>query len=303
MIGFLVLIVVILLASYIFIPGDLTVSTLTAVKANPDAAYRCLSDDAKWENLFGKRSGEGDFQYRNTVFKIHQQLIDGVEVTINEDDSIASAIELLRINKDSSALRWTANIESSSNPFRRISQFFEAISLRKNLTAVLDTMKHFLEDERNLYGFTVQRSLVKDTLLIATKNIFNHYPTTDDVYTMITSLEHYAREKGATQTGYPMLNIKAVDQIRFEAMTALPVNRELPDNGPILHKEMVPGNILIAQVTGGPQTVSKAFTNLQNYVDDLDLQSPAIPFQSLVTDRSKEPDTSKWVTRIYYPIY
>ena len=31
------------------------------------------------------------------------------------------------------------------------------------------------------------------------------------------------------------------------------------------------------------------------------LSSPAIPFESLVTNRMQEPDTSKWVTKIYYP--
>ena len=29
--------------------------------------------------------------------------------------------------------------------------------------------------------------------------------------------------------------------------------------------------------------------------------SPAIPFESLITNRLEEPDTSKWVTKIYYP--
>jgi hypothetical protein len=28
----------------------------------------------------------------------------------------------------------------------------------------------------------------------------------------------------------------------------------------------------------------------------------AIPFQSLVTDRSKQPDTTKWITNIYTPV-
>jgi hypothetical protein len=29
----------------------------------------------------------------------------------------------------------------------------------------------------------------------------------------------------------------------------------------------------------------------------------AIPFQLLVTDRSTESDTSKWVTHIYVPVF
>jgi hypothetical protein len=37
-------------------------------------------------------------------------------------------------------------------------------------------------------------------------------------------------------------------------------------------------------------------------VQDHQRVAPAIPFQSLVTDRTKQPDTSKWVTRLYWPI-
>jgi hypothetical protein len=29
----------------------------------------------------------------------------------------------------------------------------------------------------------------------------------------------------------------------------------------------------------------------------------AIPYQSLVTDRMKEPDTMKWLTRLYVPVF
>jgi len=28
----------------------------------------------------------------------------------------------------------------------------------------------------------------------------------------------------------------------------------------------------------------------------------AIPFQMLITDRTKETDSTKWITRLYYPV-
>ena len=37
-------------------------------------------------------------------------------------------------------------------------------------------------------------------------------------------------------------------------------------------------------------------------MDDYHLTSPAISFQSLVTDRQVEKDSLKWITKIYYPI-
>jgi hypothetical protein len=62
------------------------------------------------------------------------------------------------------------------------------------------------------------------------------------------------------------------------------------------------GNILITEIKGGSASIDKAFKEMENYVSDYRRTPPAIPFQSLVTDRMKEPDTSKWITRIFYPV-
>jgi len=66
---------------------------------------------------------------------------------------------------------------------------------------------------------------------------------------------------------------------------------------------MIRGNILVAEIKGGIYSVNEAERQLVNYANDYKKISPAIPFQSLVTNRQLEPDTSKWVTRLYYPIF
>ena len=47
----------------------------------------------------------------------------------------------------------------------------------------------------------------------------------------------------------------------------------------------------------------KAFDNFENYRSDYTILSPAIPYQLMITDRIKESDTTKWVTKFYYPIF
>jgi hypothetical protein len=37
-------------------------------------------------------------------------------------------------------------------------------------------------------------------------------------------------------------------------------------------------------------------------MSDYQQTAMAIPFESLVTDRSREPDTLKWITNIYVPV-
>jgi hypothetical protein len=65
---------------------------------------------------------------------------------------------------------------------------------------------------------------------------------------------------------------------------------------------MVLGNILVAEVKGGVYTAEKAIEVLSVYANDKKRISPAIPYQSLVTDRMQVSDTSKWITRLFYPV-
>jgi hypothetical protein len=62
------------------------------------------------------------------------------------------------------------------------------------------------------------------------------------------------------------------------------------------------GNILSGEVIGGPQEIDAATKQFELYIHDYQRTIIAIPFQMLITDRTKEPDSTKWITRIYYPV-
>jgi hypothetical protein len=62
------------------------------------------------------------------------------------------------------------------------------------------------------------------------------------------------------------------------------------------------GNILAAEVKGGPHTIGRGFEVIEKYTEDHNRIAPAMPFQSMVTDRRREPDTSRWITKLYLPV-
>jgi hypothetical protein len=140
--------------------------------------------------------------------------------------------------------------------------------------------------------------------LISTRRVLDHQPTVKDIDDMIQSLKKYITENNAVEQNFPMLNVLRVDSSRYEVMTAIPVDRKLPLTNDFAPKFLLKGgNILEAKITGGLYTIEAAFKEFDNYRSDYKYSAPAIPYQLLVTDRSKEPDTAKWITKIYYPIY
>jgi len=163
-------------------------------------------------------------------------------------------------------------------------------------------MKLFLEKPENVYGMHIDQILVKDTILVTSKFSSGQYPSTSKIYGFINGIKKYISANNAKETNYPMLHVWR-DSGVFHTTVAIPVDRRIPESTVYLIKRMVPGRILVSEVKGGSYTTGEALRQLGLFISDYHLASPAIPFESLVTNRMEEPDTSKWVTKIYYPVF
>jgi hypothetical protein len=188
------------------------------------------------------------------------------------------------------------------NPVKRLLDYRQAIQIRNNLTDLLELLRTFLEKKENIYTINIEQTRVKDTLLVTTKHISSRHSSVPEVYGLIKNLRDYVNSQGAEETNYPMLNIMELDSNHFETLVAIPVNKPVRGNATISPKRMVPGNILVTEVRGGNYSINRAMGLLEKYIDDYQKSRIAIPFESMVTDRSSEADTSQWVTKIYYPI-
>jgi hypothetical protein len=100
-----------------------------------------------------------------------------------------------------------------------------------------------------------------------------------------------------------MLNIETKDSIVYFVRVGVPVNKKLPGTESATIKQMLKnGNILVAEVTGDRNKIEHALKQFEKYISDYRRSIVAIPFQSLETDRLKVTDSTKWVTKIFYPV-
>ena len=302
-----VLVCILLISIYAFIPSKIYFREIVVIKANPNTAKRFLNDESQWNNWWSKENKKNEqpinHLYKNYQYTFNWKMIQGASIAIKNNSIVVnSLLNIIPMNHDSVAVEWKGWSTTPFNPLKRVEKYLKVKKLKKNLENVLQKIKNFLENKENFYPIRISKRQVKDTLLVVTSYSFKSYPTIDEVYHLIGSLQEYISKEGAIGTNYPMLHITS-DSGYFKTMVAIPVNKVVPAKGNFLFKRMVPGKILVTEVTGGRYTTAHALKQLENYLEDNELQSPAIPFESLVTNRSKEPDTSKWVTKIYYPVY
>jgi hypothetical protein len=218
------------------------------------------------------------------------------------DTLLPAQINAILYKIDSSAVIFQTSLPPATNPFARLSNYLQGRKIAGTADEILEHLRAYAVKEENIYGFTVRKERVKDTSFVAVRFAASSYPAPDLVYGAVDELRSYIRTSEASERGYPMLHAEHEGNGEYSVMVAIPVDRVLPGNERIKPKRMVPGNILVAEVKGGAFTVQKAMESFHRYVSDHKRQSPAIPFESLVTDRTKEPDTTKWITRLYYPV-
>lgn len=287
---------------YVFIPSHLEVSAVRFVRCNPQAVFRETGSVEGWKKWW--RGGD-EFRYKDDVYQLTAGAYPVSEISIQHDGRhVKSLMSILSTSsKDSSMIYWQSILTGGSGPFSRIRQYLFALRMKKSMNGVLSMLSPFVEDEKNIYGMSVGEASTRDTLLIVTKAFFPQYPGTPEIYQLLGKLRQYAARVGAVEKGFPIANVTLVRDSGYQLMTAVSIDRVLPGSGDIVFRRMVPAKFLVAEVKGGDHMIRAAMDHMNEYIADHQRTVMAIPFQTLVTDRIKETDTSRWSTWLYCPVF
>jgi hypothetical protein len=293
---------------YIFIPTDLAISEAQVLPFPVKMANRSFNDTAirkKWwpeNNVVGDK-GVLSTRISNKFLKPDEIYFQYIPIG-KGPGTLNSSFNITELNRDSAVLNWNCTINCSFSPIDRIWKYLRAVRIKKAMNKIIDSFVDFTMHESDVYGTAINKIHVEDSLLISTKKIFENYPRVASIYEMVRSLQDYLISQNATQTNPPMLNIIEVDRLHYQAMVAIPISRPIPENEDNKIKRMLYGGFLLTtEVKGGVAEVNNAMKQLDHYRKDHDMLSPAIPYQSLITDRSEVSDSSKWITRVFYPVY
>jgi len=297
-------VLILIVALYVFIPNVIKLSAGTSISATGSGIHRMLLNNenlARWWP--GKKSNDG-FYLNDYAYKIANNNITLLQVSINgQSRSVTTSLFLISLLTDSTQLEWVGSVPTSYNPFKRFFGYLDAKKINRDMNTILNKMKLFYSNANNIYGLEIRKAFVTDSFLISTSATSKGYPTNQFIYDLIDQLRTYALSQSAKESGYPMLNVGTTDSVNFDVRVAIPTNKLLPSSGNIEQKRMLGrGNILVAEVKGGIEETSRAMREIQHYAEDYKRKAPAIHFYSLVTDRLKEPDSSKWLTKIYFPV-
>lgn len=305
LIGFLILIVIILVGTYVVIPKNLLIAKTDLAHTSQNSLARYFSNKNNWGKWW-QTNNKATFTNANLIDFNGMQFIatnktqNGLEISIQtQANVIKSNLVFYFIGKDSTALEWKCEMGANNNPLQRINNYTNALAIKKNMTALLNQLHTFIENESNVYELKIVHEIISDTLVISQKAIFPNYPSTSVIYGLIDDLRRYALANAAIIKGQPMMNVTLLDDKTYQIIVAIPVNKKLNKSGNIESKNLIAGTpMLSAIVYGGNSATADALTKLENYKQDHQFTSPGIPYNILITDRCLEADSTKWKTKV-----
>ncbi|MFC2113756.1 SRPBCC family protein [Bacteroidota bacterium] len=105
---------------------------------------------------------------------------------------------------------------------------------------------------------------------------------------------------GAPFSRYIQFSEVIGDTIIFES--CIPVAEEVKGKGDIYFAEIMPGNIVSAIHFGAYDKIGAVYYAIEDYIKANELECIGAPWEVYLTDPGMEPDTSRWMTEVFYPV-
>ncbi|MET3979372.1 hypothetical protein ABIB62_001958 [Mucilaginibacter sp. UYP25] len=292
---------------YFIIPQKIKTTHIVQIDATDVNVAKFLVNKKPWDKWWpGKHSASNPdlFTYNGIEFLLQKNTNSGIDVIIDPKGiNLTGNISYLASSDEVCKVTWVTQTMSELNPISRVTGYLKIKQETKNIDSILSRFKQFMQQDSNIYGITVAAEKIKFPIVIATTTNTTSYPSVKIIYAAIADLKTQVSGQNAMELDSPMVNIHQVDN-GYQVMVAIPINKLItPSKGSVINKLPKGGNLLTTQVKGGFHTVEIAFNQLKKFQENKGLKSPAMPYGSLLTNRLREPDSAKWVTKIYYPSY
>ena len=291
---------------YLYIPTNLKLSTFKISNVHELTVTRLISDAKLLKQSFGTfyDSAKDKIEINGIRFAIQPALSNIVGIDIeSEHVKKQSFITANSVTKETTAINWFLEFKTTWNPIQRLKDYQEAIKIKKATAQLLNTLNDYVEQTKHIYGFDIKEVTLKDTVLISTKFISKGLPTNAQIYTQAEALNKYLTSFHKKALNNPMVTVLENPSNDYTVMVGVSIDGAVPETDIYRIKKMpVNGKMFVTDVIGGPHAIRNGYDALKNYLLDAKRPSPAVPFELLVTDRNQITDSTKWQTRIYYPV-
>ncbi len=312
----------------IFAPNEIRTERTAVFPAPPSVVYNTISDLKTWEEwsvwqemdpttevTYGENAagagayytwvGEKTGSGRVTIVSVEPNEKIDVEVSF---DGMGTAETPFKLEPapEGTKVTWSFFTEIPY-PWNALSLFQPgAAAIDKDYDRSFELLKKYLEDKTagTSTAPMIQEKDMPDRHFVA---IRNHITTAQIAETFgrdFGRISRFLQENKVEMAGMPCGLYFNWDEAtdEMDMASAIPVAEPLPVEGDMELITLPASKTLIVDHYGGYEDLMHSYNAAQAYLTAHHLEASQPMYEEYLTDPGAEPDTSKWLTRIYYPL-
>ncbi len=179
--------------------------------------------------------------------------------------------------------------------------------LFRNKTAgesALQGLKYYLETPKELYGFDIKISEIRDPIIASSVFITTQGNIFMKIHNTYNKLMQYLRENQLTKTGHVSISYISLMGDSLQITVGIPVNKfASPANGIECLSLPAKGRVLVGNYEGKFSDRQEIYTAMTKYLTDHNLAIPAESFERYLNDSIPTSDSSGIRMELDYPVY
>jgi effector-binding domain-containing protein len=326
----LVLIIAILFVISLFLPKEYDHKASILIETSPCAIFEEVGDYANWPkwdpwnaadtNMINSFEGEmGIGQLRSwksesqgngsmKTIEFEENKMIKSELLFEGSDKPAYNLITLAEEEEGVLVEWSMLGNMGFNPIGRYWILLTKGAMEKAFSDGLNNLKALCEakPEKSKMEITVEEKEFPGVGFIAIKHAITDKNQLGALMGAdMGALMNFMKTRelqmfGPPFTRYLVWGDGENDTLVFE--TAIPVNNEVEGQGDIYYATIEACKVASAIHKGAYDQIGMAYLAIENYLKEHEIAVAGAPWESYLTNPQEEPDTSKWMTEVFYPI-
>ncbi|REJ85263.1 MAG: hypothetical protein DWQ44_01000 [Bacteroidetes bacterium] len=323
----LAIILLVITAIGLLLPSKVEVERSIVINQPREAVFNYVNNLNNWNTwspwhaldtnasyvIEGSASGTGaKLNWNSTHENVGKGSMTFTEV--KEPESIAlelnfmengTAYAMYKLDEEAEATKftWSFNFETGFNPLLRIMGKFMDGMIAKDFEKGLNNLKSVLESESfNSSAMKIEIVDVTPLHYLAVRDTADYNSISMKLGMNYGLVAEAMKVQGLNYGGQPFAIYYSGGEGRFDFDSAIPVDKPGKSSGKVRAGQIMAGKAVVGHHYGDYSSLGNAHQMIDAYVAENNLTVSGVPWEVYVTDPGAEPDTSKWLTMVYYPI-
>lgn len=188
------------------------------------------------------------------------------------------------------------------NPISRWIGLFSDQLIGPDLDKGLNKLEHLVQDTLSVYGFEITDYKIPARILISVRDTAGPATLTLKITELYKKLSLFLKSKSLSPIGNPVAIFHNYTNCIFDIEVGLPIPSLVVVHNGLNCKENESQRVVMIKFLGPYKTISSAYTAVQNYIINNELEVNGPSWEEYITNPNIEADSDKLQTNIYYPV-